>query len=168
MTHFSRRLPDPVPMQQGLLAWTRAQGPAMRHEMACGVDFTDPHATIDLLMALQWFTRQDACCRATALLLLARMALAGLHQNGPAHLAPDAARMMCQHLHRRLSEGRFPDAHYLLTLSQRDLVETLFGPGGPMPLPDAVRASGTALPHPPYAFVGWRPVMALPALTLAA
>jgi hypothetical protein len=168
MTHMSTRLPAPASMEQGLLAWTRAQGPAMWHEIACGIDFADTRATIDLLMAVQWITRQENCCRATALMLLARMVAAGLHDNGPAHLAPEAARVMCQHLHRRLAEGRFPEARYLLTLSQRDLVEALFGAEGPMPLPDAVRASGASLPHPPYAFVGWRPVMAMPALSLAA
>ena len=168
MTHMPRRLPAPVPMEQGLLSWTRSQGPAMWHEIACGIDFAGPHATIDLLLAVQWITRQETCCRSTALLLLARMVAAGLHQDAPAHLAPDAARVMCQHLHRRLAEGRFPEARYLLTLSQQDLVEDLFGAHGPMALPGPVRTSGTSLPHPPYAFVGWRPIMALPALSAAA
>ena len=168
MTQMSRRLPAPVPMQQGLLAWTRAQGPAMRHEIACGIDFTAPQAMIDLLLAVQWITRQDGCCRATALLFLARMVEAGLHQDAPAQLAPDAARVMCQHLHRRLAEGRFPQARYLLTLPQQDLVEALLGAEGPMPLPQDVRTSGTSLPRPPYAFSGWHPVMATPALSHAA
>ena len=168
MTHMSRRFPAPVPMEQGLLAWTRSQGPAMWHEIASGIDFTDPHATIDLLMTVQWITRRETCCRATALLLLAKMISAGLHQNAPTQLAPDAARVMCQHLHRRLAEGRFPEAHYLLTLSQRDQIEALFSAAGPMQLPQDTRTSGTSLPHPPYAFVGWRPVMAMPALSLVA
>lgn len=167
MTQMTR-LPAAVPMEQGLLAWTRSQGPAMWHEMACGIDFADPHATIDLLMAVQWITRQEACCRATALLLLARMVEAGLHIGAPAHLAPDAARVMCQHLQRRLAEGRFPEARFQLTLVQRDLVEALLGDKGPMPLPAPVRAGGTLLPHPPYAFVGWHPVAALPALSRVA
>ena len=168
MTHIPRRLPAPLPMEHGLLDWTRAQSSAMWHEMACGVDFADAQATIDLLLAAQWITRQERCCRATALLLLARMVQAGLHQDAPAQLAPEAARVMTQHLHRRLSEGRFPEARYLLTLAQQELVEDLFGPEGAMPLPGTARASGTSLPRPPYAFLGWRPVMALPALSLAA
>jgi hypothetical protein len=169
MTHFSRRFPAPLPLELGLLDWARHQEPAMWHEIACGIDFTDPHATVDLLLAAQWITRQENCCRATALLFLARLVSAGLHRGGPDHLAPEAARVMSQHLHRRLSEGRFPMARYHLTLTQQELVETLFGPEGTLPLPDAARASGTSLPHPPYAFVGWRPVMALPAaISLAA
>ena len=75
---------------------------------------------------------------------------------------------MCQHLHRRLGEGRFPEARYRLTRAQQDLVEALFGPQSAMPLPEATRAGGTSLPHPPFAFLGWRPVMALPALGLTA
>ena len=168
MTHISCRLPAPLPMEHGLLDWIRSQGPAMWHEMACGIDFTDPHATIDLLLAVQWITRQESCCRATALLLLARMVAADLHRDAPPQLAPDAARVMCRHLHRRLVEGRFPEAHYLLTLAQQEQVDDLFGPEGPLPLPGAATTRGTSLPHPPYAFLGWRPVQALPALRFAA
>ena len=168
MTQIPRRLPAPLPMEHGLLAWTRSQGNAMWHEMACGIDFTDPHATIDLLLAVQWITRQESCCRATALLLLARMVAADLHRDAPPQLAPEAARVMCRHLHRRLAEGRFPAAHYLLTLAQQEQVDDLFGVEGPLPLPAAATTCGASLPHPPYAFLGWRPVQALPALSFVA
>jgi len=169
MTQMPLRLPAALPMPQGLLAWTRAQGPEMWHELACGVDFADAHATIDLLLAAQWITRQPDCCRATALLLLARMLQAGMHDAAPPQLAPDAARVMVAHLHRRLAEGRFAKARFRLTEAQRAVVDAQLGPNSAHPLPAAMRTDGALQAEPPHAFLGWRPVAARPvAITLAA
>jgi hypothetical protein len=113
-------------------------------------------------MAAQWIIRQAGCGRSTALLLLARLVTAGLHQDGPAHLAPEAARVMVRHLHRRLAEGRFAEPGFALTPAQSVLIDALFGPMGALPLPDAQRRAGTRPACPPYAFLGWHPVDAQP------
>jgi hypothetical protein len=166
MTHMFA--PTPLPLSQGLLHWTRAQSPAMWHEMACGMDFASPKATVDLLMAADWITRQPGCCRATALMLLARMVEADLHRNAPAHMAPEAAQALTLQLHAALARGRFATAEFRLTPAQSALVQALFGATGPLPLPPAALTHGRAHAHAPYAFVGHRPVQAAPAMTLAA
>lgn len=169
MTSLTNTLPRPLDMTQGLLAWMRTQGPDMWHEFACGVDFRAPEATIDLLMAAQWITRQSDCCRATALMLLARLVQAGIHHAAPPQMAPEAARVMVAHLHRRLAEGRFDAAMFRLTLAQQALVQALLGAGGAMPLPPAVLTWGRHTAHAPHAFLSWRPVeaSAVPAPDLA-
>lgn len=172
MTHHRPHLPQPVPMEEGLLAWTRGQGPDMWHEIACGIDFAEPHATIDLMLAAQWITRQDGCCRATALLLLARLLAADFHHEAPPHMAPEAARIMARELHRRLAQGRFPVARFRLSPGQMALVQAVLGDRGAMPLPAPALTDGTEIAHPPHAFLGWRPVShrraARPALRLVA
>ncbi len=162
------RLASALPMPEGLLAWTRTQGPDMWHEIACGIDFTDPQATIDLLLTTQWIVRQEGCCRATAVLLLARMVGAGLHLGAPAHLAPPAGALVARELHRRLAEGRFPVARYRLSAGQQALIQALFGATGPMPLPAAVLRPGRRAAHPPHVFLGWRPCWAPQPLRLVA
>jgi hypothetical protein len=168
MTRMSRRLPAALPMPDGLMAWTRTQGPDMWHEIACGIDFAEPRATIDLLLAVQWIVRQDRCCRSTALLFLARMVAADLHRAGPPQLAPDAARVMARELHRRLAEGRFAEARFRLSPGQWAMVEAMLGANGPMPLPPATLVCGTNLAHAAFVFLGWHPVAAAPALRLVA
>lgn len=165
MTSHTPNLPRPLAMPQGLLAWVRSQGPDMWHEFSCGVDFASPQATIDLLMAAQWISRQPDCCRATALLLLARLVQAGIDKAAPPQMAPEAARVMVAHLHRRLAEGRFDTAMFRLTMAQETLVVALFGANGAMPLPASVLTWGRHVAQPPHAFLGWRPAEAAPVLT---
>lgn len=168
MPRLSRRLPSPLALPDGLLAWTRTQGPDMWHEMACGIDFAEPRATIDLLLAVQWIVRQEKCCRSTALLFLARMVAADLHRAAPPQLAPDAARVMTRELHRRLAEGRFAEARFRLSPGQWAMVEAMLGPSGTLPLPAPALVCGTNPAHAPYVFLGWRPVVVAPMLRLVA
>ena len=153
-----------LPLPQGLLAWAKTQGPDMWHEIACGADFADPQATIDLLMTAQWILRQPDCCRATALLFLARMIQAGLHEAAPPQMAPEAARLVVRELHRRLAEGRFERAFFRLSPGQKALVHAYTDADHAHALPPAVQANGRHTAHPPHAFLGWRPVAINPAL----
>jgi len=151
-------LPAALPLEEGLLEWARGQSPDMWHEIACGIDFTAPQASVDLLMTVEWITHQPECCRATALLFLARMVQAGLHVNAPARLAPEAAAALVEQLHANLAEGRFPEATYLLNEPQRILVDRNIGPEGALPLPPAALVAGHRHAQPPHVFLGWRPV----------
>ncbi len=69
-----------IPMPLGLAAFLDMEGPDMWHAFALGVDFQDPRASIDLLLAADRITRSPACDRATAALLLAKAAVAGFHR----------------------------------------------------------------------------------------
>ena len=67
-------------MLQGLTAFLLPEGPDMWHEFALGLDFADPRATIDLLIAANAITLRPDCDRATAALILAKAAAAGFHR----------------------------------------------------------------------------------------
>lgn len=168
MSHVSAHLPAPLPLPEGLLAWTRGQSPAMWFEIACGIDFAAPEATIDLLLAAQWITRQAECCQATAVLILAKLVAAGLHVAAPPQMAPEAARVMVDHLHRRIAAGRFAAPRFRLGPVQEALVEAALGPLGALPLAEDRRRGGTERARPTHLFQGWRPVAAVPVLSLVA
>ncbi len=156
-------LPAALPLDEGLLDWARAQSPDMWHEIACGIDFAAPQASVDLLMTVEWIVHQPECCRATALMFLARMVQAGLHDAAPARLAPEAAEALVAQLHANLAEGRYRQATYLLTEPQQILVGRHVGPEGALPLPPGALVAGHRHAQPPHHFLGWRPVQAIPA-----
>ena len=95
--------PGPVALPDGLTAWMKTQGPKVWHAFARGVEFDDPNATIDVLLAAHWIARQPDMDRATGLLLLARALQAGLHIYAPPAMDDTAARAFCIDLHQRLS-----------------------------------------------------------------
>lgn len=144
----------PVALPDGLMAWMQTQGPKVWHAFARGVEFDDPNATIDVLLAAHWIARQPDMDRATGLLLLARALKAGLHIYAPPAMDDTAARAFCIDLHQRLSlhhgEARLP-----LMPEDQAAVEALFSPDAALPLPPCALRSGYQPAS--YAFHGNRP-----------
>lgn len=146
-----------VAMPEGPAAFLMAEGPEMWHEFAIGLDFADPHATIDLLIACDRITCHPDCDRATAALILAKCAAAGFHRGeAPAAFDTRAARAFARQLTDALISGAFAQARFALPPGALRLILLQLGPGGPLPLPRL--AFGRGAHHPHYAFAGWRPV----------
>lgn len=158
-----------IAMPGGLTAFLLPEGPEMWHEFALGVDFADPKATIDLLIAADRITARDECDRATAVLLLARMAAAGfLCGKVPAGFDAGAARALVRRLSDDLAGGRFTAARFALPPRALRLVRRQLGSAGPLALPALVLAPGRGAHRPRFGFAGWRPVARLPAVVRAA
>ena len=134
MSEHPGPIAQPVALPDGLKAWIETQGPKVWHAFARGVEFDDPNATIDLLLAAHWIARQPDMDRATGLLLLARALRAGLHIYAPPAMDDTAARAFCIDLHQRLSltqsEARLP-----LMPEDHAAIEALFHAEAPLPLP---------------------------------
>ncbi|MFM2365553.1 MAG: hypothetical protein RIR95_160 [Pseudomonadota bacterium] len=145
-------------LEKGLMGWAMHQGPAMWHEIAKGVDFNNPRATIDLLMTAEWITHQKECDRATALLFLARAVEAGFDkgQANPA-MHPEAAVAFTHSLARAISAHQFPIAQFGLTKDEQTLAQTCFGADGPLQLGTEALNTGIAAHNPPFAFYQTRP-----------
>lgn len=146
-----------IPMPEGLTAFLLPEGPAMWHEFALGLDFADPHATIDLLLAADAITARPDCDRATAALILARAVAAGFHRGEvPLGFVPGAAQAFAARLAADLRAGRFAQGRLALPPEALRLVIRMLGPRGPVPLPPLALGS---LPHRPrFGFAGWHPV----------
>jgi hypothetical protein len=157
----------PVPLPEGLTAWLVPEGPEMWHEFALGLDFADPRATIDLLIAADAVTRHPDCDRATAALILAKAAGAGFHLGHcPAALDGGAARALVVRLSDALVTGSFPTARRGLPPAALRLVRQMLGPRGPLEMPPLSFGSG---PHAPrHVFAGWRPMRPGRAVRVAA
>ena len=151
-----------LPLTEGLLDWTRRQGPDMWHEIALSADFSAPTATIDLLLAANWITLQPACDRATALVLLARATRDGLHTGQcPLQLAPEAARTFARVLHAALAANCFLVERVRLGAADLALIDAQLGEDSPFALTlEQRRTTGRLSHHAPYALVGQRPVPA--------
>ena len=149
----------PVPMPEGLTAWLVPQGPEMWHEFALGLDFADPCATIDLLIAADAVTRRPDCDRATAALILARAAGAGFHRGlCPPGFDGGAARAFVVRLSDAMVTGAFAEARLGLPPSALRLVRHMLGPRGPLEMPPLSFGSG---PHASrHVFACWRPMRA--------
>jgi hypothetical protein len=146
-----------IPMPTGLAAFLRMEGPDMWHEFAIGVDFTDPRATIDLLIAADQITRHRDCDRATAALLLAKAAVAGFHRGDcPPGFDETAARAFAVRLTDALVTGAYQTARLALPPQALRMVRAELGPRGPLPLPPL--AFGSRPHQARYEFAGWRPV----------
>lgn len=150
-----------LPLSQGLLEWTKAQTRDMWHEIARKADFTDPRATIDLLLTLNWISLQPDCDRATALLILTRAAEAGLHRKEcPPQMASQAAKAFCKGLHHALTADCFIRETLALTDEDRTAVDAQLGAEGPFALgEDRRRTAGQTAPRPAFAMLGQRPVL---------
>lgn len=150
-----------LPLTEGLLAWTKGQTRDTWHEIARSADFRAQGATIDLLLSLHWISQQPACDRATALLILARAAEAGLHtKDCPAQMAPQAAKMFCKGLHNALQADCFIQESLRLDAQDQAVIDEQLGTAGPFALTDAQRRTSGLLPHrPAYAFARQRPVL---------
>ncbi|MEZ5798914.1 MAG: hypothetical protein R3D63_16445 [Paracoccaceae bacterium] len=147
----------PVPLPQGLAAFLLSETPAMWHEFALGLDFADPHATIDLLLAAHAITRSADCDRATAALILAKATAAGFHRaEAPAAFDAGAARAFALGLAGDIAAGRFARARFALPPEALRLIIRQLGPRGALRLPPL------SLGHVPhrarFAFAGWHPV----------
>ena len=154
------QMTDALPMPNGLTQEILPLGPDMWHEFALGLDWADPHATIDLLIAADQIIRQPACDRATAALLLARASSAGFHRGqAPAGFDGQAARAFTIRLTDALLTGAFPTARLLLPPTALRLVLQQLGPRGPLPMPPF--SFGNHPHKPPHAFAGWH-LTALP------
>jgi hypothetical protein len=150
-----------IPMPDGLTALLLPEGPAMWHEFALGLDFTDPAATIDLLLACDAITCHPDCDRATAALILAKSAAAGFHRSAcPPGFDALAARAFANRLSDALVTGAFSQASFALPPAALRLIAAQLGPHGPLPLPPL--HLGRAAHHPRFAFAGWRPVPRAP------
>ncbi len=146
-----------VPLPQGLTAFLLPEGPAMWHEFALGLDFADPHATIDLLIAADAITRRPDCDRATAALILAKAAAAGFHRGeAPIGFDEGAARAFAVRLTDAMVTGAFATARFGLPPEVLRLVIHQLGPRGPLPLPPL--SLGHAPHRPRFGFAGWHPV----------
>lgn len=150
-------------MPDGLTAFLLPEGPQMWHEFALGLDFTDPLATIDLLLAAETITLRDDCDGATAALILAKALQAGFHRGAcPAGFVEGATRAFAARLTGALSAGRTQPARLALPPQARALVLAQFAALGlPVPQP------GRRRHHPRHGFAGWHPV-ARPGLAQAA
>ena len=150
-----------LPLFEGLLGWSKRQGRDMWHEIARTADFTDPRATIDLLLTLNWISLQPGCDRATALLILTRALEAGLHRKDcPPQMAPQAAKAFCKGLHHALNADCF--IQETLALSEADIaaIDAQLGTEGPFALSlDRRRTAGQVAPRPPFAMLAQRPVL---------
>ncbi len=157
-------------MPHGLHNFLAAETPDMWHEFALGLDFADPKATIDLLIAAAAITADPACDRATAALILAKAAAAGFHRGQcPPGFDPSAARAFANRLSDAMVTGAYPNARFALPPEALRLVIRQLGPRGPLPLPPL--SLGQTPHRPRCAFVGWHPVahpLAAPAHTQAA
>ncbi len=101
----------------------------MWHEFAIGVDFADPRATIDLLIAADQITRSPDCDRATAALLLAKAAVAGFHRGDcPAGFDETAARAFAVRLTDALVTGVYETARLALPPLALRMVRAELGP----------------------------------------
>ena len=150
-----------IPMPDGLTAFLLPQGAAMWHEFALGLDFNDPAATIDLLLACDAVTAQPDCDRATAALILAKAAAAGFHRSAcPPGFDEGAARAFANRLSDGLVTGAFAQARFGLPPAALRLISAQLGPLGPLPLPPL--RLGRAAHHPRFGFDGWRPVQPMP------
>jgi hypothetical protein len=146
-----------IPMPDGLTAFLLPEGPAMWHEFALGLDFTDPAATIDLLLASDAITSDPDCDRATAALILAKCAAAGFHRSTcPPGFDEQAARAFANRLSDALVTGAYSQARYALPPTALRLIAAQLGPNGPLPLPPL--RLGRAVHRPRVAFAGWHPV----------
>lgn len=147
----------PVPMPQGLTDFLMPLGAAMWHEFALGLDFSDPHATIDLLLAANAITSHPDCDRATAALILAKAAAAGFHRGeAPAGFDGQAARAFAANLADRMVTGAFATARLALSPEALRTVIRQLGPRGPLPLPPL--SLGRSAHRARYGFAGWHPV----------
>lgn len=142
---------DPLPLPRGLTAFLLPEGPDMWHEFALGLDFSDPRASIDLLLAADAITSRAECDRATALLILAKARAAGFHRGEcPPGFDGDAARAFAGRLSAALAAGAFPTARFALPPQAQRLVAELAG------LPR--QRLGWVAHRPHHGFAGWRPV----------
>ncbi len=129
----------------------------MWHEFALGLDFADPRATIDLLIAANAITLRPDCDRATAALILAKAAAAGFHRGeAPKGFDDTTARAFAVRLTDAMVTGQFTAARFALPPEALRLVIRQFGPRGPLPLPPL--SLGHAPHRPRFAFAGWHPV----------
>lgn len=144
-------------MLNGLTAFLMPEGPQMWHEFALGLDFADPHATIDLLLAADAITSHPDCDRGTAALILAKSAAAGFHRGEcPVAFDERAARAFVIRLSDAMVTKAFATARLGLPPQALRLVAQQLGPRGPLPLPPL---SLGHMPHqPPFTFAGWHPV----------
>ena len=144
-------------MPQGLAAFLLPLGPAMWHEFALGLDFADPRATIDLLIAADAVTARPDCDRATAALILAKAVTTGFHRGQcPPAFDGRAARAFANRLSDAMVTGAYPTARFALDPQSLRLVIRALGTRGPLRLPPL--SLGVQPHHPPCAFAGWRPV----------
>ena len=129
----------------------------MWHEFALGLDFADPCATIDLLIAADAITARPDCDRATAALILAKVSAAGFHRGQvPKGFDEDAARAFAVRLTDALVTGRFISARFGLPPEALRLVIRQLGPHGPLSLPPL--SLGKAAARARYGFAGWHAV----------
>ena len=148
---------DNIPMHQGLTAFLMPLGPSMWHEFALGMDFADPHSTIDLLLAADAITTHPDCDRATAALILAKAGAAGFHRGEvPKGYDETAARAFAIRLTDAMVTGGFAAVKYGLPPEALRLVIRQLGPRGPLPLPPLSLGHGAHSPR--FGFVGWRAV----------
>ncbi len=157
--------PGPVALPDGLTAWMKTQGPKVWHAFARGVEFDDPNATIDVLLAAHWIARQPDIDRATGLLLLARALKAGLHIYAPPAMDDTAARAFCIDLHQRLSLSQGA-ARLPIAPEDHATIDALSRAEAPLPLPTSTLKRGT-LPSA-YSFHANRPHLIAAALRRAA
>ncbi|NGM44217.1 DUF4274 domain-containing protein [Rhodobacter sp. SGA-6-6] len=151
---------ETLPLPQGLTAFLLPEGPDMWHEFALGLDFTDPRASIDLLLAADAITSREDCDRATALLILAKARAAGFHCGEcPPGFDEDAARAFADRLSAALAAGAFPTARFALPPQAQRLVAGMAG------LPRL--RLGWVAHRPHHGFAGWRPVTHAPLARLA-
>lgn len=145
-----------VALPAGLTAFLIAQGPAMWHEFALGLDFRASGVTIDLLLAADRICARRDCDRATAALILARAVTAGFHRGEvPPGFDAEVARDFTLGLARALREGRYAAARFALPPQDRRRLFLLEDARGPLALPPL--ALGQAAHEPPYGFAGLRP-----------
>ena len=154
-----------LPLPNGLKAWMETQGPKVWHAFARGVEFDDPNATIDVLLAAHWIARQPDMDRATGLLLLARALKAGLHIYAPPAMDDTAARAFCIDLHQRLSLSQGA-ARLPIAPEDHATIDALSHAEAPLPLPASTLKCG-ALPSA-YSFHANRPHLIAAALRRAA
>ena len=144
-------------MPLGLTAFLLPEGPDMWHEFALGLEFADPCATIDLLIAADAITAKPECDRATAALILAKAAAAGFHRGEvPKGFDADAARAFAVRLTDALVTGRYTAARFGLPPEALRLVIRQLGPHGPLTLPPLSLGKGAARAR--YGFAGWHAV----------
>ncbi len=143
-----------VALPDGLTRWMQGHGPKVWHAFARGVEFDAPDATIDILLAAHWITRQPDMDRATGLLLLAKALKAGLHIYAPAAMDDGAALAFCIDLHHRLSIGP-TDARLPVMPEDAALIAGLFSFEAPLPL--QTHALKRGIVPCAFAFIGNRP-----------
>jgi hypothetical protein len=149
-------MPLSVPMPHGLAAVLMPEGPDMWHEFALGLDFADPHATIDLLIAADQITAHPDCDRSTAALILAKAVEAGFDRGQtPPGYDEAAACALTLRLAETITKGGYVSCRLALPFDAVQLVTRQLGPQGVLPLPPL---SFGQMPHRPrFAFAGWRP-----------